>query len=308
MNKFLRWYYRNKLKFWTTVLIVLGIYLLILLLNNFSEADLQKEKTENIISNTIKYTNKSSIKSEETIIGGQTKTEDIKTANEIIDNFIKYCNNEEVEKAYELISDNCKEEMFPTIDDFIKLYYNNIFNITKTYQMQNWSGKTYKIEYKDSLLATGGVETDKFIRDYITIEQKGNIIKLNINNYIGRKEINKTKTIGDINIKIVSKDIYMDYEIYNLQVENNSKNDLLLDDLESSTTMFLKDEYNKKHYAYSNELTEEMLTVKVKQTKEISIKFTNSYITDRKITSINFKNFIKNINEREELKQIAVEL
>ena len=170
MNIFLRWYYRNKFKFWISILIILGIYFVLMLLNNFSEKELQKEETKTLVSNVTEYTNKDSIKSQETIIGGQTKTEDIKTANEIIDNFIKYCNKEEIEKAYELLSDNCKDGMFPTIDDFIKLYYNNVFGVSKTYQMQNWSGNTYKIEYKDSLLSTGGIETDKFIRDYIKEE------------------------------------------------------------------------------------------------------------------------------------------
>lgn len=307
MNKFLRWYYKNKVRFWTRVLIVLGIYLIILLLNNFSAKSIEEETQKQTI-NTVTYVNKDSVKAEETIIGTQTEKEDIKNANQIIDRFIKYCNNEETEEAYELISDDCKEEIFPTIQDFINLYYNNIFKITKTYKMQNWSGNTYKIEYKNSLLATGGIETDEFIRDYITVEQNGEDLKLNINNYIGRTKIDKTKTIGDIKIEVVSKDVYMDYEIYNLQVENNSKNDLLIDRLEYSTSIFLKDENSKKHYSYSGELTEKLLTVRAKQNKTISIKFTNSYITNRKITSINFSEFTRNIDEKEILEEITIEL
>lgn len=309
MNKFLRWYYKNKVKFWKLVLVVIGIYLLILLLNNFSGKSISEEKNENKnITNTITYANKDSIKSEETIIGTQTEKQYIKNANEIIDKFIKYCNNEEVDKAYELISDNCKEEIFPTIQDFINLYYNNIFNITKTYKMQNWSGNTYKIEYRDSLLATGGIETEEFIRDYITIEKNGDSAKLNINNYIGRTHINKTETSGDVKFKVVSKDVYMDYEIYNFEIENNSRNDILMDNLEYSTSIFLKDEYNKKHYAHSAELTEGLLIVRPKQNKNISIKFTNSYIVGRKISSINFSKFIRNINEKESLAEITIEL
>ena len=308
MNKFLRWYYRNKVKFWIRVLIIVGIYLLILLLDSISEKSLEKEISEQNFSNKINYVNKHSIKSEETIIGTQTKKEDIKNANEIIDAFIKYCNNEEPEKAYELISEECKEEMYPTLQDFINSYYKNIFSVSKTYKMQNWSGNIYKIEYRDSLLATGGVEKDFFIRDYITVEKKKDITKLNINNYVGRKEINRGKTIDNIKINVLSKDVYMEYEIYNIQIENNSRNDFLLDNLQNSTSIFIKDSKENKHYAYLNELTEEMLTVKVNQIKDISIKFTNSYITNSKVDNINFLRLITNINEKNNKKNIVIEL
>ncbi len=306
MNKFLRWYYKNKWKFWLNVLIALGVYLIILLLNRISIKSTEGSNTNNSINTS--YINSGTIKNDKTIIGTQTETKKIEEANTVIEDFVEYCNSGEIESAYSLLTQNCKEEMFPTLNDFEKAYYNRIFKTEKTYKMQNWSGNTYKVEYRNSLMATGGTETNEFIRDYITTEKEKDEVKLNINNYIGRTNIEKTKKTNEVEIKVISKDTYMDYEIYNLEVTNSSKNDVLLDSLEYSTSIFIKDENDKKHYAFANELTKEMLTVKINQKKTISIKFTNSYITNRKYSSMNFSKFITNINQMENTGTINIEL
>ena len=294
MNRFFRWYYKNKFRFWIIILAIAGLYSIILLFNNIARSSLRKKSEGNVNNSKVFYTNKYSIKNSSSVLGENESKEELNKASEVIDNFIKCCNNGQVEEAYKFLTSECKQLMFPSLEDFRNGYYNNVFSVTKTYKMQNWYQNTYKIEYKDSLLATGGKKTGEFIRDYITLVTQDDETKININNYLGRTKINSSYEKDGVTINVLNKDTFMDYEIYNLEVDNKSQNTVMLDDLENSTSVFVKDENGGKHYFYMNELTENMLTVKTKQNKNISIKFTNSYITDRDIISINFSNYIAN--------------
>ena len=178
MNKFFRWYYQNKNKFWVIVLIILGSYAVILLLNNYSASS--KEDTP------IKqdYTNPSTVESEYSIVSGKYIDKSvISNANKVIDKFISYCNNKEFINAYNLISEECKNEMFPTVEDFINNYCNEIFKTTKIYEMQNWKNRTYRIKLYDNPMETGREGNGEFIENYFTIIEKNGKILLSISNY-----------------------------------------------------------------------------------------------------------------------------
>ena len=299
MNRIFRWYYKNKLRFWIIVLAIVGVYLIILLLNNLSARSLKRKDEQSKKTSITGYTNNYSIKDKSSVLGSEVTDNSLKNANTIINKFIDYCNNGQTKEAYSLLTDECKELIYPSLEDFEKGYYNNIFKITQTYKMQNWYGDTYKIEYKDSILATGGKESSEYIRDYITVVKKEDETKLNINNYLGRTKIEKIKEVGRVKINVASKDTFMDYEIYNFEVDNESQKTIALDNLENSTSVFLtEDKGSGTHYFYLNELTPNDLIVKPQQIKKISIKFTNSYITDRIINSINFSNFIDNYDTK----------
>lgn len=149
MNKFLRWYYGNKNKFWVMVLIIAGSYALILLLNKYSA------NNKNYTSTKQNYTNPSSVESNYSITSGKYIDEsEITEANQIIDNFISYCNNKKYVEAYHLISEECKNVQFPTLEDFIINYCNEIFKTTKIYEMQNWKSKTYRIKLYENPMET----------------------------------------------------------------------------------------------------------------------------------------------------------
>jgi len=179
MNRFFRWYYQNKNKFWVIVLVIIGSYGLILLLNNLS-----RNNNSNKTSIKYNYTNENTITSQQSVISGEYLEEKVLVeANEIIDKFISYCNNKEISKAYSLISEDCKNELFPTIEDFTTNYYNRIFNTTKIYEMQNWSGRTYRIKFMENPMETGNINNGEFIEDYFTIVKKNGKILLEINNY-----------------------------------------------------------------------------------------------------------------------------
>ena len=215
MNRIIRWYNKNRKIFWVIVFIAIIVINLPRALNEYAKD--KKEKSSSISNNTTTYGNKSY-----SIISGETVKEETNKENtDIINSFIGYCNNEEIEKAYEILSNNCKQKLYPTIDEFKDKYYNIIFNNKKSYDIQSWvsNGKyyTYKINLKENILSTGNANSSS-IEDYYTIVYESGSYKLNINSYIGNEKINRFNETDSVKIEVLSKDIFMDYEIYNINV------------------------------------------------------------------------------------------
>lgn len=287
MNRFIRWYNRNRKTFWLVVVISIIIISIPQALNQYAKNN--KKDVSSSTNNTTTYNNKKySVISEKNI---EDKESD--EFSNIIDEFIELCNNKNAEEAYKLISNECKEKIYPTLEDFINNYCNKIFENKKTYSIQLWvasgSHYTYKVNLKEDILASGNVNSAS-IEDYYTIVKEDNVYKLNINNYVESVEINKSKETSELKIVALSKDVYMEYEIYNIEVENKTKNSIILDLLEKTDNMYLEDEENLHYYAYNHEMVKEELRVKGK--KKISIKFNKKYSTERKIERIVFSDII----------------
>ena len=178
LNKFFRWYRGHKVNF---LMIVFATIIGVLLIKAYI-----KNERETTNSNDVKeynLYNESTIKSTKSAITYEDVESGIlETANRVIDKFITLLNENNYVEAYNLLSKDCKSELYPSIDDFKTNYYDEIFKTYKSYTMQNWLKNTYKIEYRESLLDTGGVKEESFIRDYITVVRENNEYKLNINN------------------------------------------------------------------------------------------------------------------------------
>lgn len=220
LNKFIRWYNKNRRIFWVIVFVAVIVINLPRVLNEYAKD--KKEESSSISSNTTTYGNESySIISEETV--KQEINEDNTT---IIDTFIEYCNNSNPKEAYKMLSNNCKEILYPTEQDFIYKYYNKIFTNKKSYDIQAWISNvncyTYKINLKEDILSTGNADTFS-IEDYYTIVYENGNYKLNINSYVGNIEINKYNETDDVKIEVLYKDIFMDYEIYNINVTSKAR-------------------------------------------------------------------------------------
>ena len=80
----------------------------------------------------------------------------------------------------------------------------------------------------------------------------------------------------------------MDYEIYEYEITNNSKNTIWINDIENQDTLYLKDKNNLKYYAYMNELSEAQMRVFPGETKKLSIKYYSKYSSNKEITCIVF--------------------
>lgn len=224
-------------------------------------------------------------------------TNDIASYKEKVEEFVKLCNEGKSDRAYDMLSKECKEIMYYDYDSFYKNYCKNNFASNKSYSIQSWSNNIFKVDIQDDLLSTGGKITNN-IQDFVSVVLEENEYKLNINSYIGRQEINKQTIQDGITFKVLKKDMYMKYEKYYLEITNNGENDVLLDDLKNTSTLYLLDTNNIKYTMTSDELTKEQIYIRKGATMNMSIKFTNSYTVNRVLKNIVFSNAsIKDENE-----------
>lgn len=306
MYKLIRFYNQNRKKIWTIILIIVFLLVLLQLLNmlarnNNSIDNLNLEINNNKNTNTSTKENKTVISDKSSVTGTSIPQSALNDVESLVDNFMEYCNEGKIQEAYELLTDDCKNELFRDLEAFRTEYYDILFsNGTKTYTIENWIGDTYKINMTNGdILSTGNITGSTV--DYFTIDRQDNEYKLNIKNYVGKSKINKERNYEDLVIKVVSKDAYMDYEIYNIEVTNNSDKDVLLDTKETTTSLYLQDTKGAKYYAFTNELNDNELIVRKGNTKALRIKFGSSLSSNRKMDYMMFSNFISNYNYYEEL-------
>lgn len=165
--------------------------------------------------------------------------------------------------------------------------------------MQSWvnsSVNIYKVKIMEDMLATGKVSNNIF-EDYYTIVKQNGEMKLNIGGYINQEKIDRTKQIENITLKVINRQVYKDYEIYNVEVSNESENTILLDDKIRTDSIYLLGENGTKYLAYSYELDNTYLTIEPHKTTTLKIKFNKMYTTNSIMNAIVFEDVIKNYEE-----------
>lgn len=295
MHKLRHFYYQNKEKIWKVILIIVFVLGIIYFLN------WQTENKTNQISNStsnntkINYEddeNKTYISDKSAITGSEVTESTVNKINNTISKFLQYCKNENYEEAYNMISFDCKKKKYSTLEEFIEKYVQSKFSKNNVYEIEEWILNTYRVSISEDALATGQIGNKKKIEEYITIVKENSSEKLNINSYVKQEELGKSTTKNDVKITAINKEVYMDYEIYNLKVENLSNKTIKIDALEKTNSIYLEDLKENKYYSYSHEILEDDLVILPKMTTEISIKFSNAYSTSRTINKIVFSNFI----------------
>lgn len=212
------------------------------------------------------------------------KIEGTKTLEKRIQTFLEYCLNGNVSEAYGMISDECKELLFPDKDTFNINYCVNVSGPEKIYTIEKYSGSTYKVRIAENMNNTGSY-TALANEDYITVDIKEGEDKLNINRYIGRDSINKTTTKDNITVKVNYKDVFMDYERYNITVTNNNETIIMLDTKNATDTIYLLENRGLKYYAYTNEIIESSLRLRSGSSVNLNIKFKNTYTPSTNTTN-----------------------
>lgn len=284
MNIF-RYYNQNRKVIW---LIIGAIIILIIALQAINAIIREKQKNRVNTSNIVdeeEYKNNLNI-------NVLVSDESVKEEQElVIDQFIRYCNAKKIEEAYSLLSNICKERLFPTIEYFKQNYYNIHFSSTKLYSKEQFIANTYKVKLYEDMLYTGSINTNS-TEDYYTIEKQKDGVKLNISNYIGDKEINRTKTDENLKLKVVKKQIYKDYEEYEIEVTNLTYKTILLDSKENTKTMYLIGENNVKYYSLAHEVIKENLVIRPKATMKIYVKYNKEYNSNRTVNKLGFSDII----------------
>jgi len=300
-NNIVRWYNKNRKNIWITILTITAILGMIHTLNNYYEKKQEYSLESNESYITHNDTNYSVISQEKIDKEVSQKSVDI------IDNFFKYCNNNEIENAYNLLSYECKEELYPTIEEFKQKYYNRIFTENKNYETVLWitsaNRNVYRVEIMSDLLATGGKDYMP-IEDYYTIIKENENYKLNISSYVGKDYINASKEEDNININVISKEIYMDYEKYEIQIQNNTGNKLIFNNKQNTDSIYIKDENDLQYIAFLNEITSNELEILNGTTKTLEIKFNRGFKPTIDIEEIVFGDIVINQN----IKEITVKI
>lgn len=293
-RRIVEWYIRNKGKilFWVFILIVVIIISIIIRfassISNDEEDEIKTTSTvDDVISNTF---NSIYMESSDSVLSGDELTSTQISMASLIEEFTEYCNSGDVESAYNMLTDECKEEVYSSLESFTNNYYGSIFSEgTKKVSVENWTNNIYKVEYTDDFLATGIYTEGETIQDYITVVQDDNEnYKLNINNYVGRTEINKTAENDLVSITVLRSDTYMDYQTYTFSVTNKTGNEITLANRNYANSTHLLDANDIEYNYYSQELTDAELTFTQNETKEITIKYYNQYSSEKEIERIVF--------------------
>lgn len=287
MNKLIRFYNQNRFVIWISIILVAIVIVVIQVLNQFAY-EKNAEKNVNEVS-----TNKTVLNNNYSVVTGQEVKPEVK---DVIEEFINLCSNKQISMAYELLSTKCKEELYPTLEDFSEKYYNKIFSAKKTYICQAWltekSKYTYKIDFVDDMLATGSPSKTSIV-DYYTVVKEENEDKLNINKFIDSENLNSAITKDNITIKVLSKKIYMDYEVYSIEVENKTQKTILLDNLKHTDKIYILDSNGKKYFWNNYEFSENTLTVRSGLKQKIEIIFNKQYSPNNKTENIVFENIVQ---------------
>lgn len=299
----LKWYQDNKKTIWAVILIFILVTGAIKIFNNsYKNNNLEKNTSNVSLKNEINNEISGKLESTKSLVSDEGVSKDnLKSDTKIIDEFLKYCMSKEFDKAYQLLTDECKEVKYNnSIERFEKLYCESTFDNYKSYSIQNWENRTYQVNIQDDVLATGKINTNvPSVQDYITVVEKDNEKKINIGSYVGRRDYNKSKEYEGMTVEVRYKDIYMDYEIYNVKVTNNSKGTILFDDEKKVDSIYLEDEKNVKENALTGEVLYSDMMIESGHFKTYKFKFANAYSTSRKISAIVFERITMNYVEEE---------
>lgn len=306
MNNIIRFWNQNRRGIIAGIIVIVLIIVAIQVLNEFVKKQNEK-KLEN--TNTLTVEEKE-LPTESIITGQEVSMETTKSNVSIIEDFIKKCNNKDIDGAYALLTDDCKQVVFPTKQNFIDEYYNLIFSEKKSYSIDNYqnasSTYTYEVKYYNDLLSTGKISDNNY-KDYITIDNKAENGKLNINNYIQSKQINKSSEKDGIIITVISKDIYQNYERYNVKIENKTDKTILVNTNKKLETINITTDENVKHGASITEISNALLKISPYISRIYNIKFNKTYNPNIDIQSISFEDIVtdydKYINTPEEIEE-----
>lgn len=308
MNKLIRIYNQNRRKIWTIIIAIVVGFILLHLLNQF-QAQSNAEKNEQEKSwmksdeqNESKtYTNES----KSMVSGGSVPNELQQKFGSLIDQFLNYCTSREPEKAYGLLSDNCKQVLYPNEKIFEEQYYESKFASPKRYTFQSWTSTDtyiYLVKIFDDMLATGVASTQNYIQDYYSIVKENETYKLNINGYVGRVKHYGKKEQNNVVWEIRSSDIFMDDEIVNLSIQNKTNKTIMIDPLITTDSICLINEKEISYSALLHEKTKEEFMITSGETKQVSLKFANSYQEKVQSERIEFNHIILDYQSYQEKK------
>ncbi len=312
MNKLIRLYNQNRLLVIAIVIIIALILIVIYTLNALAAEMQEKRSNErsNLKDNNI---DKTAISQKDTSAITGEKVENNESNIQTIKRFIEYCNEGKYDLAYDMLSNECKTEVYPSLERFKTIYVDRMFNIKRMYTLENWYSSlyydTYFVKYIEDILATGNVNSENNMSDYITVDKRGNKNYLNISNFVGYSNVNKSQTINGITVNVNKIYMYIDYTVLDFTVKNATNKMIKLDTKEKQRTMYLYDGNSIKYEASLNEIADEVLKIREKNQMNFKIKFNKMYNPESRAIKgfglkdvvLNYENYIEGAEEKEQI-------
>lgn len=291
---------------------IIFILLIIKSLNSYYEQEEQK-KLQNITQNNNgQVTNNISSTDTE-----NHEENNVDTIESVMKEFVQYCNNNEIQKAYDMITDECKNAMYNTVEQFENKYVKNVFNEKKEYSMTKWAentnSTTYQIKLIGDILATGG--EGKISQEYYTFVKTDETYKINVNNYIYGKSLNKEYKKSGINVKINNIDIYNSYEQYEISFTNNTSKEISLTGNKYVKNIYLENSRGTTYSSLNSDFDNEEITLKPGNTKNYTIKFNKNYNPQNQVTTLvlsdiiwDYEEYVNTENKNEYTNRSKVEI
>ena len=155
-----------------------------------------------------------------------------------------------------------------------------------------------QISYYADLLSSGGYQQSNTIQDYIYFTEQNNETKINVNKFLYIQEINKNAQLNSIYANVIKKDVYVDYETYQIQITNQTNQTILLDSQEENYSVILIDENEVEYPSNINEQAREMLIIEPQGTVILTLQFSKMYSENRQMVSaIRFLDIITNYEQ-----------
>lgn len=290
---------QNRGKILVAIFIILAVILIIRFANYLASRALERDNTPSGTTSSSQYgsTSPNVLHTDSTIGTGSVDEEQASENQSLINRFVQACNNGDINQAYSYLSNSCKNEMFSTVEEFNTKYYTPIFSTKKEYNIENWisSGDsyTYKITFVEDILSSGIISDN--IEDYVTVVTENGEKKLNVFRYIMNEQINQIGENDVISIEILDRDIYDEYEIYNIRATNKTENTIMINRAEDNDGIYVQYRGNDEHYgAFITEIYEQNLILQSNQTKYLSIRINKIYNEQNSVDNITFSDIINN--------------
>ena len=215
----------------------------------------------------------------------------------MIASFVEYLNAGRIQEAYAMLTEESKQIQFPTVQSFANTYVRRVFSEYRIHNTQIWiserNSHTYRVTFLPDILATGNTSNANRITDYITVVRVAeDEYRLNISGYIGRTVLGNSATRQGVEITAVHKDIFMDYQLYQLEIRNRSDNNILLNSFDRASTIFIQDQNENRFNSQLHEIDNNLLHVERNSIGRLNIRFNKMHGTAREVNSINFTNII----------------
>ena len=219
----------------------------------------------------------------------------VNNAIEAIQKFVNFCNSRDLDSAFNMLTDDCKEQLYNNSkDEFANKYVNSLFDKKRSNQINKWANsdgklELYKVIFYENPINTGKIDASNSKNDYITAVYSDGTYKLNINGFIKREEINSSKKNNFMQVKVLNRLVFVDYEIYNVNIKNDILVDLTLDNMDDNIKTYLQDTDGNYFRILNTEYSSESTRVSNESEANFALKFDRGYSsTSKKISKLVF--------------------